>query len=349
MDVSVAISTYNSASLLDACLAGLLRQNATSCTEVIVIDSGSLEDEKSVCSFYERKFARLVYERSDRETLYAAWNRALSKASGRYFVNANTDDAMHPEALALLTKAMEANPGAVLAYGDWMWATVPNAPYPWDPNFRRCVHNQYHPSLPLFYAYAGCHQFWRTDKLRELGGFNASYTAAGDYDALCRMALKRWHAVYVSEAISAFYQNPNGLSRSSRRSAEEFATIQDRFRGQVSIADLYDVDAESANDCARAWIDLAHRALSLRVPWAEEAAPDAEFAAQCVRKALDLDPTNQEAKDLLALSGKGWRGLIKRTWSSRANAFTRTTADRSTAPRARTPAPVFRMKEAASI
>jgi glycosyltransferase involved in cell wall biosynthesis len=346
---TVAISTCNSAGYFRACLEQLLEQSLRVSFEVIVIDSGSDEDESAICAQYAARFAALTCVRTPRETLYSAWNRALALAKGRYFINANTDDSLHPDALQLLVAAMEAHPESALAYGDWLWATVPNAPYPWDSSYRRCVHQPYHPSLPLFYAYAGCHQFWRTDKLRELGGFNASYAAAGDYDALCRMAMKRWHAVYVPEAISAFYQNPHGLSRSSGRSVEEFATIQDRFRDQVSIADLYDVDAESANDCARAWIDLAHRALSLRVPWAEEAVPDAEFAAQCVRKALDLDPANQEAKDLLALSGKSWRGLMKRTWSSRANAFTRTTADRSTAPRARTPAPVFRMKEAASI
>lgn len=312
MEVSVAISTYNSASLLDACLAGLLRQKATSSTEVIVIDSGSDEDEKSVGSFYESKFTRLFYERSERETLYAAWNRALAKASGRYFVNANTDDAMHPEGLALLVKAMEANPDAVLAYGDWMWATVPNAPYPWDPGFRRCVHPEYHPSLPLFYAYAGCHQFWRTDKLRELGGFDASYTAAGDYDALCRMALKRWHAVYVPEAISAFYQNPNGLSRSSGQSYGEFVEIRDRFRKQVAIDDLYDLDPKDAEACARAWVDLGHRALSLCVPWAEQATPDSEFAAVCARRALDLDSSNRAARQLLRASGHRPSGLLSR-------------------------------------
>jgi glycosyltransferase involved in cell wall biosynthesis len=341
MNVSVAISTNNSAKLLNACLARLLRQKEISSAEVIVIDSGSMEDELTVCHSYKGKFVRLIYERTDKETLYSAWNTALAKASGKYFMNANTDDSLHPGALQFLTKAMDDHPEAALAYGDWMWATVPNATYPWDSSFRRCVHSEYHPTLPLFYAYAGCHQFWRTDKLRELGGFNATYKAAGDYDALCRMALKRWHAVYIPEAVSAFYQNPNGISRSSGTSHREFHEIRDRFRSQVSIEDLYDVDSGSASACARAWTDLADRALSLHVPWAEQAIPDTDFAAQCVHKALDLDPTNQQAKDLLALSTKGWRGLIKRTWRSTKGAFTSVTTDRSPSPKARTPSPVF--------
>ena len=300
---TVAISTCNSAEFFRCCLEQLLSQSLRQSFEVIVIDSGSDQDESAICAQYAARFASFTCVRTPRETLYSAWNRALALAQGRYFINANTDDSLHPDALQLLVAAMEAHPESALAYGDWLWATVPNAPFPWDTAFRRCVHPEYHPSLPLFYAYAGCHQFWRTDRLRELGGFNASYTAAGDYDALCRMALTRWHAVYVSEAISAFYQNPNGLSRSSETSHREFLEIRDRFRSQVAIHDLYDVDPTDGVACASLWVDLGNRALSLHVPWAERAVPDTEFAAICARRALALDASNRSAEQLLVASG----------------------------------------------
>lgn len=312
MICTVVISTCNSAEYLRCCLEQLLSQSPRESFEVIVIDSESDEDESAICEQYAVRFAALTCVRTPRETLYSSWNRALSLASGRYFINANTDDSLHPGALQMLAKAMDGHRGAALAYGDWMWATVPNADYPWDSSFRRCVHSEYHPTLPLFYAYAGCHQFWRTDKLRELGGFNATYKAAGDYDALCRMALKRWHAVYVPEAISAFYQNPNGLSRSSDTSHREFLEIRDRFRSQASIEDLYDVDPVDAKACAHAWVDLGHRALSLFVPWAEQATPDAEFAAACARRALHLDSSNRAARQLLRDSGHRSSGLLSR-------------------------------------
>jgi glycosyltransferase involved in cell wall biosynthesis len=279
---------------------------------LIVIDSGSSEDERSVCRDLKDNFMCLVYERTEKETLYAAWNRALAKASGKYFMNANTDDALHPCAIQMLTDALESRPDASIAYGDWMWATVPNATYPWDPSFRRCAHPGYHPSLPLFYAYAGCHQFWRTEKLRELGGFDAEYKAAGDYDALCRLALKRGKAVYVPEAVSAFYQNPDGLSRSSDVSYREFLEIRDRFRSTFSIEDLYDVDSADRRACAAAWVDLGHRALKLRVPWAEENTPDMQFAEVCARRALGLEPANADAARMLQRAAPASTGF----WSS---------------------------------
>jgi len=310
MTCTVAISSYDAADYLGACLAQLLNQSLCAHLEIIVIDSGSSEDERSVCDKYKSQFARLIYERTQREPLDAAWNRALAKASGKYFVNANTDDALHPRAFEMLVSALDAEPEAALAYGDWMWATVPNAKFPWDLGFRRCVHPEYHPSLPLFYAYAGCHQFWRTDKLRELGGFNADYKAAGDYEALCRLALKRWKAVYVPEVVSAFYQNPNGLSRSSDVSYKEFLEIRDSFRNAFTIQDLYDVYPCDKIACANAWADLARRAFSLRIPWAERNTPDKEFAAKCARRALALEPGNVEASLVLNNTNTNSRGLI---------------------------------------
>lgn len=276
-----------------------------------MIDSGSDEDESAICAKYAARFVAFNCVRTSRETLYASWNRALALSNGRYFINANTDDALHPEALRMLVDALEARSDAALAYGDWMWATVPNANYPWDSSFRRCVHTEYHPTLSLFYAYAGCHQFWRTDKLRELGGFNTNYKAAGDYDALCRMALRRWHAVYVPEAVSAFYQNPNGLSRSSGTSHREFLEIRDRFRNQIAIDDLYDVNPTDGGACSSAWADLAQRALSLRVPWAEHEMPDKEFALACAQKALALDPDNERAQEIVLSSRSGLRGFLQ--------------------------------------
>ena len=296
--ISVAISSFNSAKLLTACLENLRLQHAISDAEVIVVDSGSTQNERDVCAMYKDKFKRLIYERTDRETLYAAWNRALAKASGKYFVNANTDDALHPNALQILADALESRPDASIAYGDWMWATVPNATFPWNPDFRRCVHSEYHPSLPLFYAYAGCHQFWRTDKLRELGGFNANYKAAGDYDALCRLSLNRGRAVYIRQPVSAYYQNPEGISRSSSASPVEAEQIKKHVRSAITLQDIYGDDCQGPTACARAYVDLGERAIGLHIPWSEQPTPDIDFAAECARKALELDPGNKDAAKL---------------------------------------------------
>ena len=300
MVCTIAISTYNSEAFFRRCLEQLLSQSLRQSFEVIVIDSGSDQYESAICAQYAPCFESLTCVRTSRETLYSAWNRALALAKGRYFVNANTDDALHPDALRMLAEALDSNPDAALAYGDWMWSTVPNATFPWDPNCRRCVHSEYHPSLPLFYCYTGCNQFWRTDKLRELGGFNAKYKAAGDYDALCRLSLARARAVYISQPVSAFYQNPEGISQSSSTSPVEFEKINRQVRAAITIQDIYGDHCQGQAACASAYVDLGRRAMALHIPWSEQPTPDADFAAECARKALKLDPRNKNAAKLLS-------------------------------------------------
>lgn len=339
---SIVVSAYKATAFLGSCFQNLLEQSDIGQCQIIVVMCDPSESDRAIINDYNSRFPCLEYLETPRESLYQSWNRALQSARGKYFVNANVDDALNPNGLRILASALDDEPEAALAYGDWLWATAPNPPHPWDCRFRRCVHPEYHPSLPLFYAYAGCHQFWRTDKLRELGGFNASYAAAGDYEALCRVALKRWHAVYVPEVISAFYQNPGGLSRAFGTSIKEFTGIRDRFRGDVTIGDLYEVDPGDAAACARAWTDLGRRALSLHIPWSEEATPEPDFSAECARRALALDPWSHEARSILAAATDGRRAGVGRAVAWATALFA---GPPLPPPRARTPSPVFRPAE----
>lgn len=277
------------------CLAHFLQHSGIEDCEIIVIDSGSEQDEKRVCEEFTRQFSGLVYIPTPRETLYAAWNRALERARGRYFINANTDDALHPDALRILSTALEKFPDAALAYGDWIWSDEPNAGFPWNPTFRVVKHEPYRPWFSLFYAFAGCHQFWRTATLKKLGGFDASCRAVGDYEVLCRLISARQQAVYVPMAVSAFYQNPEGLSRSGASSYEEFLSIQTRVREEVKIGDLFEIETDDVRQEADAWLALANKALLLKIPWAEQVTPDVEFAEKCLVRTLHLNPHNRAA------------------------------------------------------
>ena len=313
--ITVVISTFNSAVYLQACLRQLLAQEALLQCEVIVIDSGSEQDEYAVCSAMQSQFPCLHYERTARETIYAAWNRALAIARGRYFVNVNADDSVHPHALGLMALALDTHTDCALAYGDWLWADVPNAPYPWAATFRRCVHGPYDPATPLFYCFTGCTQFWRTDRLRDIGGFNPARHAAGDYEAACALIPRRWPSIYVPGPVAAYYQNPRGLSRSTKRSIKEFRGIRAAVRATLRISDVFAVDEDDARACAAGWLTLAQRALNLRVPWATADTPDVKFALACAKKALVLDPRNAQTRRAHDVIRSCQRGLLNRMFS----------------------------------
>ena len=76
-----------------------MRQTVRRQLEVIVIDSGSQQNEARIVKRFIERYPQIRYYRTRRrETQYRAWNRALALARGRYITTANTDE----EAQALL-------------------------------------------------------------------------------------------------------------------------------------------------------------------------------------------------------------------------------------------------------
>jgi hypothetical protein len=280
MVCTVAISTCNSADYLRARLDQLLDQSLDGCFEVVVIDSGSSEDEKSVCAAYKDKFPRLIYERTERETLYCAWNRALSKASGKYFVNANTDDAFHPRAFKFFFEAMESRPTAALAYADSVWSPVPNAKYPWPDSWKSVCYQPYTAETTLFFCYTSCTQFWRISSLRDLGGFDPTLRAVGDYEILCRMVTKGMEALHIPRVLSAFYQNPKGISQASSAANDEFLDVRGRFRREVDLSKVFPIHISDKVDRRGAHLTLAMHALRGHIPWNDEPVPDVDYAVE---------------------------------------------------------------------
>jgi GT2 family glycosyltransferase len=285
--ITVVVSTFNSEAWLRECLQQLCKQTAIDLCETVVIDSGSDQDEAGVCREFSKFLPNLIYERTARETLYAAWNRGLSKARGHYFVNVNTDDALAPDAIECFVRAMDEDPDAALAYADCVWSPTPNAPYPWPDAWRKVFYESFRTDTALFYCFTACTQFWRSSALKNLGGFDSGLTAAGDYEALCRITNKGFKAVHIPRVLSAFYQNPRGLSQVSTASNEEFLGVRRRFRDQVDLSKIFPVDAAETRTRRGAHLSLAMRALNPRIPWHETPLPDVDYATRNLQDAAD--------------------------------------------------------------
>ncbi len=292
--VTVAVSTYAAERLLGPCLEMLMNQTLGDRLEVIVVDSGSPEDECSVVQPFLRS-GRVHYLRTERETLYAAWNRALAQARGKYFANVNTDDWLQPHALATMAAALDAHPDCALAYADWSLTAAPNsAPGPEDPV---CAHTPWVPALHLFYCYSGCVQFWRRSSLEMIGGHDATLSYCGDLMALRHLARAGMRAVYIPEVLLGFFSNPEGLSRQSdaQGSIAEAREITRQSREEFQIEELYAVDPADPLSVADAWTALGVLAIRVRVPWAFAPIPDVGFALECFDRALAVDSDHHDA------------------------------------------------------
>ncbi len=125
--ISAIISTYNSARFIAGRLDDLLRQTITKDLEIIVIDSGSCENEGSIARDYMSRHSNIVYIRTEiRESIYKAWNRAIKIAFGEYITNANCDDRLRPDALEVLARELDNDQEVALVYGDFFITGYPN-------------------------------------------------------------------------------------------------------------------------------------------------------------------------------------------------------------------------------
>lgn len=301
--VSVLVSTYKSERYIRACLQNLLSQTLSRRIEILVIDSGSPENERTIVEELQVSHAQIRYLRTERETLYAAWNRGICMARGKYISNANCDDALRPDALEKLCAALEANPEADLAYGDYFTSTVPNDSFDHPSIIRRNVHPQYHPATLLFYCVTGCHPMWRRTAFDKVGLFDPAFTAPGDYDFVLRFAQAGLRAVHVPEELSLFYQNPDGLSlQPNSRSKQEFDRIQATYRASMPIERLFRVNMADLPAVSLAWTALGNMAVQFEVPWFERPCRELGFASECFERALTLDGGNTIARHNLAVT-----------------------------------------------
>ncbi|MDB6037729.1 MAG: hypothetical protein JWM99_1570, partial [Verrucomicrobiales bacterium] len=290
-EVSVVVSAYQSEKYIRACLENLSRQTIFDRCEILVVDSGSTENERAIVADFQLRFPNIRYIRTPRETIYGAWNRGLEFAKGRYWANANTDDSMRDDALEILVAALDSHQDCALAYADAAWTTTPNDRFPSATISNTVKYSDYTPVESLFFCITGCLQFFRTDSLRQLGGFDASLHCAGDYEVTLKLMTARMNAVHVPEVLSLFFQNTAGLSQADDRASKEHELLMSRYRDELDIGNVFEASDKSLEATAAfGWVSLALRAEKFTVPWETTSFEQAGFALQCFHRALNLAP-----------------------------------------------------------
>ncbi len=81
--VSAIVSTYNSEKYLCGCLEDLTTQTISDHLEIIVVNSGSEQNEETIVKEFQEKYSNIKYIKTEnRESVYAAWNLSIKAASG---------------------------------------------------------------------------------------------------------------------------------------------------------------------------------------------------------------------------------------------------------------------------
>ncbi|HVR61020.1 MAG TPA: glycosyltransferase [Polyangia bacterium] len=227
--VTAIVSTYKAAGFLRGCLDDLLAQTLYSAgqLEIVVIDSGSPENEGELVRAAQAQHARIVYLRTERETIYGAWNRGVALARGRYLTNANTDDRHRADALEILARHLDQRPEIAVVAAGQLVTQQPNETF--ARNSAR-QHFSWPPTITVDELLGRCvvgpQPMWRRALHDRWGLFDDRFTVAGDYEFWLRVARSGERFDRLPEILGLYYQNPAGLENASPRTVDETQRVR---------------------------------------------------------------------------------------------------------------------------
>lgn len=233
--VSAIVSVYNCKRFITECLKDLEQQTIADKLEIVVVNSGSQQNEESIIKRFQKKYDNIVYIKTEnRETLYQAWNRGIKAASGIYITNANTDDRHKNNALEVMVNELENNKDIDLVYYDFIVTETVNE------TFDNCTPIGYQnwPEFDKLLLVVGpsCgHQpMWRKKLHEEFGYFDESLRVAGDYEFWLRIT-EKCKFKHIREYLGLYLKVSNSVERRNREVAllESYKT-RNNYIGRVS-------------------------------------------------------------------------------------------------------------------
>jgi len=209
--VSALVSTYNSERFFRGCLEDLEHQTIADRLEIIVVNSGSQQNEEAIVKEFQQKYDNIVYIKTEqREGIYAAWNRAVKAARAKFITNANTDDQHREDALEIMARTLRGNPDVALVYGDQICTDTPNGTFASHHATEMAKRPDYSRARLLFGCCVGSQPMWRKSLHDELGYFDESLDCAADWDFWIRIS-RKYRFLRIPEFLGLYYYNKQGI------------------------------------------------------------------------------------------------------------------------------------------
>lgn len=206
--VTVYVTNYNYAAYIETAINSVLNQSYKS-IELIVIDDGSSDESPHLIE----KLATIHgfrYRICENSGLHAANNLALSLANGEFIIRLDADDWLDARCVEVMVNELVANPAAALVFPDYYLvdalgnklsrvrrfdfskATILNAP-----------------------AHGACTMF-RTSILREVGGYDETYTRQ-DGVFIWLKIIENYKVANINEPLFFYRQHGSNLTNDSLR------------------------------------------------------------------------------------------------------------------------------------
>ncbi|MFH1011474.1 MAG: glycosyltransferase [bacterium] len=207
--ITVLLLARDAESELEDCLKNIFCQSISGGLEVIVLDSGSNQDEESIVRRVKETHRRLRYIRSARECRYATWNRGIKPARGRYLFLMNPHGRLRPGALARLAQYLDGHPDVGMVWGDDESARDPKAALLGKEETRLISRQPGNGPKLIEPSQMSPHLLWRSVLHQSMGMFNPAFEEAGDYEFMLRVA-RRCPVHYVPGVVGIIQETCEG-------------------------------------------------------------------------------------------------------------------------------------------
>lgn len=297
--VTAIVSVYNAERFIHGRLENLVEQTlfAQGRLEVIIIDSGSPQNELAgIQPFLETYPDRIRYLRTDRrETVYAAWNRGINMARGRYLINANTDDRFCSNALELLANVLNADPALDAAYGDWLVTRLENDRLSYDTHQFHFRYPSFYPPLLLYYQISSHAVMLRRSVFDRIGMYRADLKVAGDRELMLRFASAGLKARRVTATLGLYLEHAESVEHAEKSGRDELSALRKQYTSPESLARLYGRSLP-VQRAERAQLYVETGALGFQFyRWGGHWVSDLDFAETMFLQALAYDSSNAVA------------------------------------------------------
>lgn len=230
--VTVITAVLNGAATIDATLESVAGQTARADLEHVVVDGGSTDDTLARVA---RATHRPRVVTGPDAGVYDAFNKGLAAARGEWVAFLGADDAYaHPRVVETVLQAAADHPDADVLHGDADWVDARGRVvregrfvhrHPPGTPAARADYAQFPRTMPVFHPATFC----RARLFERIGGFDASYRIAGDYDLLLRAWLTGAAFRHVPDVLVRL--RTGGLSERKLAAELEVARVRRRRSG----------------------------------------------------------------------------------------------------------------------
>jgi glycosyltransferase involved in cell wall biosynthesis len=206
--VSAIVSTYNSERFIKGKIEDLLNQTTVDKLEIIIVNSGSQQNEDSIINEFCTKYPNIRYIKTEkRETIYKAWNRGIKEATGKFITNSNTDDRLKDNAFEILASELIKSPDIGLVYANQCISTIPNQTFCEAEKKNVLYFPSYNYLHLLDRCLVGSQPMWRASiHFKDGIWFNEKFEVCGDHDFEIRIA-EKYDLKHINLVLGTFYKS----------------------------------------------------------------------------------------------------------------------------------------------